>query len=78
MKSQRFRILSSELVRLPGVKTPGIEIVADQRDFGLTFRQVIFLKDGQAYLLTAAARSKSYRNYQPELDKIFNSFSFNP
>ena len=76
MKSQRFRILSSEMIRLPNVKVPGIEILADQRDFGLTFRQIVFLKDGEAFLLTAAARSKSYPKYQPELEKIFNSFSF--
>jgi len=79
MKSQRFDIQSSEPKILPRLGTPAFEIVANQRDFGLSFRQVVFLWETggkkQAYLLTAATRTNKYDAYKAELDKVFNSFA---
>lgn len=76
LKSQQFYILSQETVRLPGVETPVIEVVGNQRNFGLTFRQLIFVKGDSAYLLTAASRKEKYDEYLPDLKKVAESFHF--
>lgn len=73
LKSQRFDILSIKEAKLAKVAEPAFEIMANQRDFGLLFRQVVFLKGETAYLLTAATRTKKYETYAKELDKIFDS-----
>ncbi len=79
LKGQRFDVQSNEPKILPRLGTPAFEIVANQRDFGLTFRQVVFLWETngkkQAYLLTAATRTNKYDSYKAELDKVFNSFA---
>lgn len=80
LKNQRFHVLSSGPKKLPKVSDGGYEIVAHQRDFGLTFRQQIFLhKSGsktEAYLLTAATRTNKFDGYKGELDSLFDSFTF--
>ncbi len=82
MTGQRFHVLSSEAKIFPRLGVPAYEIIANQRDFGLTFRQVIFLreKDGkrEAYLVTAAVRTNKFDSYKAELDKFFNSFAMKP
>lgn len=82
MKDQRFHILSSEAKILPRLGVPAYEIVANQRDFGLTFRQIVFFWDKggkrEAYLLTAATRTNKYDAYKAELDQLFNSFAMKP
>ncbi len=72
LKSQRFTILSQERKKLPNAPTTGLEVVAHQRDFGLTFRQHILLQGERAYLLTAASRSQQSKEYQPQWDQFFN------
>jgi len=76
MKSQRFHILAIRQKPLPKVNEPAFEIQANQRDFGLRFRQVVFLRGGEAYLLTAAARTEHYAHYETEFDPFFNGFQF--
>jgi hypothetical protein len=76
LKSQRFRILSTAPRTLPKVGEPGVETVANQRDFGLTFRQVVFLRGKNAYLLTAATRTNRFETYGKEIQALFESFHF--
>lgn len=76
LKSQRFHIVSTEERKIPGLDLPTAEIIANQRDFGLTFRQVIFLKDKEAYLLTAATRTKSFDSLKLETNRFFDTFTF--
>ncbi len=79
MKDQRFHVLSTDAKILPRLGAPTYEIVANQRDFGLSFRQVVFFWDKtgkkEAFLLTAATRTNKYETYKAELDQIFNSFA---
>ncbi|MBM4303870.1 MAG: hypothetical protein FJ112_06040 [Deltaproteobacteria bacterium] len=76
LKSQRFQILSAEPTTLPQVKETAVEIIANQRDFGLKFKQVIFIHQGKAYILTATTRTEKFDAYKPELKVIFDSFHF--
>lgn len=76
LKKQRFAVLSSQPVRLPQFEKEVFEIVAHQRDFGLTFRQIVVIQGDHAYLLTAAARSKLFKEQEAELKPIFDSFRF--
>ncbi|MFK7781333.1 hypothetical protein [Psychroserpens sp.] len=50
-------------------------------DFGngmiLTFKQLIFIKDKTAYILTLTCSETEYKDYIEVGDKIFNSFKFN-
>lgn len=79
MREQRFHVLSTDAKILPRLGAPTYEIVANQRDFGLSFRQVVFFWDKtgkrEAYLLTAATRTNKYDAYKAELDQLFNSFA---
>ena len=77
LKSQRFQILGTTRTTLPKLSEPAFEILANQRDFGLTFRQVIFIHGGLAYLLTVAARTARFDSSKPEMKPLFDSFSFN-
>lgn len=78
LRSQRFDILSSEVKKIAGIPEGAFEIVAHQRDFGLTFQQVGFLKQDTAYLVTATVRTKKFPDYQNELNKLFESLKLNP
>lgn len=78
LTGQRFHILSTQKTTLPNVKSPAVEIMANQRDFGLMFRQVAVLVGKEAYLLTAAARTKKFPDYQAEIAKMFSSFKLAP
>jgi hypothetical protein len=79
MKSQRFHILSSGPKVLAKLGLPAFEIVANQRDFGLTFRQVVFLWEAagkpEAYLVTATTRTNKFDEYKKDLDGLFDSFT---
>ena len=74
LTGQRFHIMSTQKTTLANVKAPAVEIIANQRDFGLLFRQVAVLVGKDAYLLTAAARTKKFPDYQAEINKMFESF----
>jgi hypothetical protein len=76
LKGQRFQILSVEPISLPNVKEMAVEIIANQRDFGLKFKQVIVLYEGKAYILTATTRTEKFDDYKSELNGMFNSFQF--
>ena len=76
LKSQRFQMLSVEPVTLPKVKETAVEIIANQRDFGLKFKQVIFIHEGKAYLLTATTRTEKFDTYKNEISAMFDSFQF--
>ncbi len=75
LKNQRFRVLSTGPVKLAKYGDSAFEIVATQRDFGLTTRQVILVQGGEAYLLTASARNTVYDAQKAEIEPFFNSFS---
>jgi hypothetical protein len=76
LKSQRFHILTTDERKLPGVTEPAFEVTANQRDFGLTFRQVVFIHGTEAYLLTAATRTAKFDEYGKELKTVFDTFKF--
>jgi hypothetical protein len=76
LKEQRFSVRSPEPFQLRGVPEKAVEIVATQRDFGLTFRQVVFLRNDKAYLLTSAVRTAKARESLPETQTFFDSFQF--
>ncbi|MFM8315060.1 MAG: PsbP-related protein [Deltaproteobacteria bacterium] len=76
LKSQRFMILSQEPVQLPLVKETAVEILANQRDFGLKFKQVIFIHEGRVYILTATTRTEKFDDYKSEIKAMFDSFQF--
>lgn len=78
LKGQRFTISSAETKKLSALGVEAAEITAYQRDFGLTFRQVIFLKGSEAYLLTGAARTKSFEAHSKEIQGMIDSFQFGP
>jgi len=78
LRGQRFDILSSEVKSLAGIPQGAFEILARQRDFGLTFQQVGFLEKDTAYLVTATVRTNKFPEYQSELKKIFDSLKVNP
>jgi len=73
LRSQRFDILSAEMKKIEGIPAGAFEIVANQRDFGLTYQQLGFLNGDTAYLLTATVRTKKFSEYKAELEKIFQS-----
>jgi hypothetical protein len=76
LKGQRFTIISTNPRLLSGGKLKATEITAYQRDFGLTFKQIIFIREKKAYLLTAAARTKNFENYDRDLLSMIDSFTF--
>jgi hypothetical protein len=78
LRSQRFDILSSEMKKVEGIPAGAFEILANQRDFGLTFQQLGFLDGDTAYLLTATVRTKKLGEYKAELAKMFQSVRLAP
>lgn len=75
LKSQRFQNIKIDTLKIAGLPK-AFEIIADQRDFGLTFRQVGFIIGNEGYLLTAAARISKFESYRKETDALLNSFRF--
>lgn len=73
LRSQRFDILSSDMKKIDGIPAGAFEIMANQRDFGLTFQQLGFLNGETAYLVTATVRTKKFGDYKAELEKLFES-----
>ncbi len=76
LKNQRCMILSNEPIQLPNVKENAFEVTANQRDFGLKFKQVAFVHEGKAYILTATARTEKFDSYKNDIKTIFDSFQF--
>lgn len=74
LKSQRFHILDTFPRKIQNVQ--GIETLAVQRDFGLQFRQVVFIHNSKAYLATASSRIGKMKEYEREFDGILNSVRF--
>ncbi|NBX92376.1 MAG: hypothetical protein EB078_03700 [Proteobacteria bacterium] len=77
LKSQRFDILSAAVRKTTGIPDGIFEIVARQRDFGLTFQQVGFLEKENAYLVTITVRTQKFPEYQTEINQILNSLKIN-
>lgn len=75
MKGQRFHIIEVKKVTLGNLKYPAFEILANQRDFGLYFRQVAVLVGNEAYLLTAAARTAKFPEYSADINRFFDTFA---
>jgi len=76
LESQRFSVKPAQAIKLPGVAAPAIEIIGEQRDFGLTFRQIVFLDGDQAVLVTGATRKDKYDAQAKELQGLFDSFKW--
>ncbi len=74
LEGQRFHVMDKRAVKLGNVTAPAFEIMANQRDFGLLFRQVAVLVGKEAYLLTAAARTAKFPLYKVKIGKMFDSF----
>ncbi|NBY21271.1 hypothetical protein EBQ74_13790 [bacterium] len=58
------------------MKENAFEVTANQRDFGLKFKQVAFVHEGKAYILTATARTEKFDSYKNDIKTIFDSFQF--
>lgn len=78
LRSQRFDILSSDPKKAPGIPGGAFELVANQRDFGLTFQQWGFVFENQAFLVTATVRTKKFSDYKTELSELFQSIKISP
>lgn len=76
LKSQRFQILSVEPFSSPTIPTM-VRITAQQRDFGLTFSQFLFLREGKGYLVTGTTRTKVHPEQSKELEQMVQSLKFN-
>ena len=76
MKNQRFGNFTIDAHTLPGVAHPAVEIIANQRDFGLTFQQIVFIRNGHAFLLTAATRTAKFEAYKSVTKTFFSTFKF--
>ena len=76
LKNQRFDVLSTNSVKMPLIATPAFETIANQRDFGLTFRQVVLVRGKEAYILTATSRTKRFEAQEKELKALFDTFTF--
>ena len=74
LEKQRFYVFSGKLVTFSGIKA--FDIIANQRDFGLMFHQRVLLRGKDAYLLTAATRTKKFEEQEAEVDKMLDSFRF--
>lgn len=72
LKSQRFSVLKEGKKGLPRFPE-SYEVVANQRDFGLTFHQVMLLQSSNVYLVTLAARTSEFASYSVEMDKMLAS-----
>lgn len=75
LKSQRFTIQRQEKRKLAKVGE-AYEVVAYQRDFGLTFQQVMIPRAKEVFLITLATRTKQFPNYSAEMDKMLASLRF--
>lgn len=73
---QRFKVSPPQSTTLPGVSAPAFEIIGEQRDFGLTFRQIVFLDRDKAVLLTGATRKDKFEAQSKELQTMFASFKW--
>ena len=80
LKSQRFGNFESRQGKkiLPKVPGTAFETVANQRDYGLTFKQIVFARGNDAFQLTAGTRTDKFPSYQKEINQILMSFSFSP
>lgn len=75
LKSQRFTIQKEGKRVLKGA-ADAYEVIAYQRDFGLTFHQIMIPRDGEVFLVTLSTRTKLFPNYSTEMDKMLESLRF--
>lgn len=73
LKSQRFDVLSAEPKKDSTVPGGAFEVIANQRDFGLTFQQMGFVTKDSGFLITATVRTKKFQDYKDEFSKLFQS-----
>lgn len=76
LKKQKFqKIVRSEIV-LAKLKQEAIQITATHHDFGISYRQVVFQRGNEAFLVTAASRPETFSTYDPEWTEMIQSLSF--
>lgn len=51
-----------------------IVYLANQGSFNVKIRQIMFLKNNVAYIITYSAETEKYDQYFSVIDKMFNSF----
>jgi len=79
LTQQRFRIESTNPVQIGSDKATsisGVRIEASQRDFGLSYQQVIFERFGKIYLVTLANRLNEKEKFNQVLATFLNSVRF--
>lgn len=76
LKEQGFDVSEVKSYKLPKVDLPAVELKGSQRHLGLTFLQVVTVKNGQAFLLTSAARIKKFDEQAKDLRGMIDSFRF--
>jgi hypothetical protein len=76
LKEQGFDVEDPKPYKLPSVDLPAMELKGSQRHLGLTFLQVVVVKNGQAFLLTSAARIKKFDGQAKDLRSMIDSFRF--
>lgn len=78
LKSQRFDVISAEAKKDTTLPGGAFEVLANQRDFGLTFQQMGFVTKDSGFLITATVRTKKFPEYKEELSKLFQSVKLSP
>lgn len=75
LQSQRFADIESHKTSLsiPSHSGAAWETTATHRDFGLKFRQLVFLTANKAVLVTMAARRDKFPSYDEEFRKLVSS-----
>ncbi len=77
LKSQRFQNIHKGSIRSDSAGQ-SFELISDQRDFGLTFKQVGFVQSKRVLLLTLSTRIASFENTRVKNNSFFESFRFEP
>ena len=76
LKSQRFSVLDSRKMKVGLPAYEATDSTLFQRDFGLKFRQVIFVRGADAYLLTFTSRMKPFDDYGKEIEELLSTLRF--
>ncbi|MBI1862396.1 MAG: hypothetical protein HYR96_15900 [Deltaproteobacteria bacterium] len=73
LTNQRFQITNRKDTQLGG--RAAYEITANQRDFGLGYRQWVVVEGNKAYLMTASTRLSKFDEKAPALTAMAESFN---
>ncbi len=76
LKGQRFSVLDQKKSSFGAPASEATDTVLFQRDFGLKFRQVIFVKNSNALLMTFTSRQKPFDAYVVEIESLLSSLRF--